>query len=145
MGLLCVLRTDFLEPGLKVSAHEQRPCRFYQQMGRSTPCIPGFDLSFINVCLGDSSFLCIVHLGRLSYLSLISFGTLHSDGYFFLFLLCLSLLFCMLQHIQKLCTDSVGSSCLNDIVTCIQWFSQVVNPMTRSKPTKDIQAAQKAL
>ena len=25
MGLLCVLGTDFLEPGLKVSAREQRP------------------------------------------------------------------------------------------------------------------------
>ena len=33
------------------------------------------------------------HLGRLSYFSLIFFGTLHSDGYFFPFLLCLSFLF----------------------------------------------------
>ena len=32
-------------------------------------------------------------LGRLSYLSLPFFGTLHSDGYVFPFLLCLSLLF----------------------------------------------------
>ena len=37
-------------------------------------------------------FLCIVHLGRLSHLSLLFFGTLHSDGYIFPFLLCLSLL-----------------------------------------------------
>ena len=29
------------------------------------------------------------HLGRLSYLSLLFFGTLHSDGYIFPFLLCL--------------------------------------------------------
>ena len=33
--------------------------------------------------------LCIDHLGRLSFLSLVFFGTLHSDGYIFPFLLCL--------------------------------------------------------
>ena len=33
------------------------------------------------------------YLGRFSYLSLIFFVTLHSDGYIFPFLLCLSLLF----------------------------------------------------
>ena len=33
------------------------------------------------------------HWGRLSYLSLLFFGTLHSNGYIFPFLLCLSLLF----------------------------------------------------
>ena len=38
-------------------------------------------------------FLSIVHLGSLSYLSLLFFGTLHSIGGIFLFLLCLSLLF----------------------------------------------------
>ena len=38
-------------------------------------------------------FLCIVHLGRFSYLSLLLFETLHSDGCIFPFLLCLSLLF----------------------------------------------------
>ena len=40
-----------------------------------------------------SLFLCIDHCGRLSYLSLVFFVTLHSDGYIFPFLLCLSLLF----------------------------------------------------
>ena len=40
-----------------------------------------------------SLFLCIDHLGRLSYLSLLFFGSLHSDGYIFPFLLCLLLLF----------------------------------------------------
>ena len=40
-----------------------------------------------------SLFLCIDHWGRLSYLSLIFFGTLYSNGYIFPFLLCLSLLF----------------------------------------------------
>ena len=38
-------------------------------------------------------FVCTDHLGRLSYLSLLFFGTLHSNGYIFPFLLCLSLLF----------------------------------------------------
>ena len=36
---------------------------------------------------------CIDHLGRLSYLSLLFFGTLHSNECIFPFLLCLSLLF----------------------------------------------------
>ena len=39
------------------------------------------------------SFSKIAHFGRLSYLSLLLFGTLHSDGNIFLFLLCLPLLF----------------------------------------------------
>ena len=38
-------------------------------------------------------FLCIVHIWRLSYLSLLFFRTLHSNGYIFSFLLRLSLLF----------------------------------------------------
>ena len=38
-------------------------------------------------------FLCIDHWGRLSYLCWLFFGTLHSNGYIFPFLLCLSLLF----------------------------------------------------
>ena len=38
-------------------------------------------------------FLCIVHLRRLSYLSLLFSGTLHSVGFIFPFLPCLSLLF----------------------------------------------------
>ena len=38
-------------------------------------------------------FLCIDHWGRLSYLYLLFFGTLHSNGCIFPFLLCLSLLF----------------------------------------------------
>ena len=36
-----------------------------------------------------SSFFCTGHWGRLSYLSLLFFGTLHSDGYIFPFLPCL--------------------------------------------------------
>ena len=38
-------------------------------------------------------FLCIVYLRRLSYFSLLFFGTLHSFGHIFPFLLCLLLLF----------------------------------------------------
>ena len=38
-------------------------------------------------------FLCIDHRGRLSYLSWLFFGTLHSNGNIFSFLLCFSLLF----------------------------------------------------
>ena len=38
-------------------------------------------------------FLCIDHGGRLSYLSLLFFGTLHSNGYIFPFLFCVLLLF----------------------------------------------------
>ena len=38
-------------------------------------------------------FLCIDHWGKLSYLSLLFFVTLHSHGYIFPFLLCLSCLF----------------------------------------------------
>ena len=37
--------------------------------------------------------ICIFHFGSLSYLSFLFFGTLHSDGYIFSFLLCLLLLF----------------------------------------------------
>ena len=39
-------------------------------------------------------FLCIVHITMVPYLSLLVFGTLHLEGYIFLFLLCLSLLIC---------------------------------------------------
>ena len=38
-------------------------------------------------------FLCTDHRGRLSYLSLLFFGILHSHGYIFPFFLCFSLLF----------------------------------------------------
>ena len=37
------------------------------------------------------SIICTDHLGRLSYLSLLFFGTLHSNGYIFPHLLCLSI------------------------------------------------------
>ena len=59
-------------------------------------CSPGIsiyleEISSLFYCF--SLFLCIVHWGRLSYLSLLFFGTLHSYGYIFCFLLCLLLLF----------------------------------------------------
>ena len=48
-------------------------------------------LVFPNLCF--ALFLHIDRWGRLSYLSLLFFGTLHSDAYIFPFLLCFSLLF----------------------------------------------------
>ena len=47
-------------------------------------------LLFIFICL---CIFCIDHWGWLSYLSLLSFGTLHSNGNIFPFLLCFLLLF----------------------------------------------------
>ena len=48
-------------------------------------------------------FFNIVHLGRLPYLSLLFSGTLHSFGYIFLILSCLSLLF---SAISKASSDN---------------------------------------
>ena len=47
----------------------------------------------INFLLIVFLLLCIAHWGGLSYISLLFFGTLHSNGYTFPFLLCFSLLF----------------------------------------------------
>ena len=61
---------------------------------RMFPLSPIFlisSLSFPFYCF--PLFLCIVHLRRLSYLSLLVSGTLHSVGYIFPSLLCLTLLF----------------------------------------------------
>ena len=51
--------------------------------------VPLVSLIFLKRSLVFPLFLCIVQLGRLSYLSLLLFGMLHSDGYIFPFLLCL--------------------------------------------------------
>ena len=51
------------------------------------------EISSLSCCIFFPLFLCIIHLGRLSYLSLLFLGTLHSDGCIFPFLHCLSLLF----------------------------------------------------
>ena len=51
-----------------------------------------------------SSIFSIVHLRRASYLSFLFSGTLHSVGYIFLFLLCLSLLF--FSQISKASSDN---------------------------------------
>jgi len=53
------------------------------------------DLYFFTI-LFFSSNSCTIHLWRLSYLSLLFSGSLHSIGYIFPFLLCLSLLFSQL-------------------------------------------------
>ena len=49
------------------------------------------EISSLSCCIFFPLFLCIIHLGRLSYLSLLFLGTLHSDAYIFPFLLCFSL------------------------------------------------------
>ena len=59
--------------------------------------IPLVSLIFLNRTLVFSCYcfpllVCIDRWGRLSYLSMLFFGTLHLDGYIFLFLLCLFLL-----------------------------------------------------
>ena len=46
-------------------------------------------------------FLCIDHLGRLSHLFLLFFGTLQSDEHIFPFLLCLSLLFSAIYKVSS--------------------------------------------
>ena len=48
-------------------------------------------------------FVCIDHLGRLSCVSLLFFGSLHSDGYIFPFLLCLSLLILICNILKLIC------------------------------------------
>ena len=55
--------------------------------------------SFLFCCF--PLFLCTDHWGRLSYLSWLFFGTLHSNGYIFPFLLCFTLLF-FSQYLQGL-------------------------------------------
>ena len=60
--------------------------------------VPLVSLNFLKRTLDFSIyffplFLCNDHWGRLSYLSLLFFGSLHSSGYVFPFLICLLLLF----------------------------------------------------
>ena len=57
---------------------------------------------FYSVVFRGKQHLCIVHLRRVSYLSLLFFGTLHSNEYIFPFLLCLSLLFLFYFFFWKL-------------------------------------------
>ena len=51
------------------------------------------EISSLSHCIVFVYFFALICWGRLSYLSLLFFGTLHSDAYIFLFLLCFSLLF----------------------------------------------------
>jgi len=52
-------------------------------------------------------FLCIDHWGRLSYLSLLFFGTLHSDGYIYIFFPPLPFISLLLSAICKASSDTV--------------------------------------
>ena len=51
------------------------------------------EISSLSYSVISLYFFALFTLGRLSYHSLLFFGILHSDGYIFAFLLCLSLLF----------------------------------------------------
>ena len=99
-------------------------------------------------------FLCTVHLGRLSYLSLLFSGTLHSLGWSFPFLPCFSLLFfpqlfvkspqkttlpscisfslgwfCSLPPIQcyELSPIVLQALCLSDLIPWICHFHCIIN------------------
>ena len=68
-------------------------------------------------------FLCMDHWGKLSYLSLLFFGTLHSDGYILPFLLCLELLFfsviCILMltsMLKSVLDKNINLNVLNKII-----------------------------
>ena len=63
-------------------------------------------------------FFCIVHLRRLSYLSLLFSGTLHSVGYIFSFIPCLSHLF-FLQVFVKPPQTTTLPSCIS---FPLKWF-----------------------
>ena len=63
-------------------------------------------------------FLCIVHLRRLSYLSSLFFGTLHSVGYIFLFLLCLLIIF----FSQLIARPLQATFVLSSICFSLGWF-----------------------
>ena len=81
--LLLLLGPYHFCPLLSPSLHEMFPW-YLKFSGRDRE-------SFPFCCL--PLFLCIDHWERLSYLSLLFFGTLYSDVYIFPFLLCFSLLF----------------------------------------------------
>ena len=79
--------------------------------------------SFLFYCF--PLFLCTDHLGLLSYLSLLFFITLYSDGYIFPFLLCLSLLFFFQLFVRSpqttvlpFCVSSWGWFCFLSPVQC---------------------------
>ena len=65
----CLRRVDSLEETLMLEKIESKRCNFLEETS---------SLSHSVVFL---LFLCIDHWGRFSYLSLLFFGTLHSDAY----------------------------------------------------------------
>ena len=66
-------------------------------------------------------FLCIDHWGRLSYLSLLFFETLLSNGYIFSFLLCLLLLFLSQLFVRSPQFSSVQFSLSHVILFATPW------------------------
>ena len=74
-------------------------------------------------------FLCIIQLGTFSYLSLLFFGTLHSVGYIFPILLCLSLLF-FSQVFVRASQMIILPSCISFSL----WWFWSLPPVQRYKP-----------
>ena len=74
-------------------------------------------------------FLCTDHWGRLFYLSLLFFGTLHSNGYIFPFLLCLLLLF-----VSQLFVRPSQTTILLFCISFSQGWSWSLSPVQCHKP-----------
>ena len=75
-------------------------------------------------------FLCTDHWGRLSYLSLLFFGTLHSSGYIFPFLFCFSLLFFSQLFVRPAQTPF----CFFQFSSVTQSCPTLCDPMNHSMP-----------
>ena len=87
----------------------------------NVPLVSNFleEISSLSHSICFPLFLCIDHLGRLSYPSFIFFGTLHSDGYIFPFLLCLSLFFSILRYNTKYKTRGIHQNKNKQWVDCL--------------------------
>ena len=74
-------------------------------------------------------FLSIDHQGRLSYLSLLFSGTLHSNGYIFSFLLCFSVPF-----FSQLFVSPPKTAILPFCISFSWWWSWSLSPVRCQKP-----------
>ena len=81
-------------------------------------------------------FLCIVHVGRLFYLSLLFFRSLNSDGYVFPLLLCLLLLF-FSQLFVRPPQSAILPCCIS---SPWGWFGSLSPVHCHETPSIDLQA-----
>ena len=81
-------------------------------------------------------FLCIDHWGRLSYLFLLFFGTLHSDAYIFPFLLCFSLPF-----YSQLCVRRPQTAILLFCISFSWGWSWFLSPVKCHEPLSVVHRA----